>query len=95
MSKLTEEEERALRAMTDAGRAFIALHPEIDVIKLTFFSEEHGLQYIFYIHSAEREWELRQAAERERRELEEQEALRRARREPETKPVTDDGPWSW
>jgi hypothetical protein len=83
---MTEHE--AIAAMIEAGRALVALHPEIDGIRLTV-QDTSGRVLVWYdIPSAEREWEMKQEAEWYRREREEAAALRRARGEAEPSP-----PW--
>src|SRR6266550_4694311 len=74
LSSISSSEEEALRAMTQAGRAFIGLHPEIAEIKVVSEDSEGGLLHTFWIHSEERQWEIDRAAERYHREQEEREA---------------------
>jgi hypothetical protein len=81
---MTEQE--AYAAMTEAGRALIAAHPEIDEIKVVFKNSEGGLLHSFWIYSAKRQFEIDQATEQHRREMAAAAALRRARGEPEPDP---------
>jgi hypothetical protein len=84
MNEQTKMEcEKALQAMTEAGRAIIALNPKIDAIKVTYADSGDGILATSYIFSAERQWELDEAAKRLARESRERKALRRARGEPE------------
>jgi hypothetical protein len=66
--------------------------PNIAEIKLLFRNSGGGLLYTFWIHSAEREWEIQRAEEHEWCEAEERAALRRARGE-RSVPPDFDGPW--
>ena len=83
---MTEQE--AYAAMTEAGRALIAAHPEIAEIKVQGERSDGGLIFTFWIHSAERQFEIDQAAEQQRREMDAAAALHRARGEPEPPPPT-------